>query len=162
MKELLDIAENYGTGLSLFNALRRAYPRDPGLDSGTYNQLIGWLTTFIGRAIKGGSYVNSLADIAVIDNTAIPKNYYLRKPDNIICPVFIAATYWTMDTETGSLFQNQGYFFIDQQVNRAGVFAAIEARINQELAYVAASNNRDKMYQIVPQSIQITAAVRTC
>lgn len=162
MKQLLDIADEFGTGLSLFNALRRAWPRDPGLDTGTYQSLLGWVTSFIGRSLKAGSTLNGLSQDAIIDNSLIPVNNYLRHSFDNPCNTFVRVHYYSTDNETGDLFENVGNFFIEQQGTKQGFLQAVTARINNDLSYIAASNNRDQMYQIVPGSISIQAAVNVC
>lgn len=162
MKQLLDIASNFGTGLNLFNALRRAWPRDPALDVATYNQLIGWIATFTGRSLRAGAYISQLKPSSPIDTSLIPKNFYLRRPPNSLCNLFVKVHYFTQDTEEGSLFENEGNLFIDLPQDVQGILDQVQARINNDLHNIAATNQRDKLYQIIPGSIQIQAIVRTC
>jgi hypothetical protein len=162
MKQLLNIADEFGTGLSLFNAIRRAWPRDPGLDTQTYNQLIGWISTFVGRSLAAGDYIDSLAGSGSIDPSVIPKNFYLRRPAGVMCNYFVHATYQTRDTELGTKFDNEGYFFVDVPSDKKGLVTDVINRIESELEIIAATNNRDEIYQIVPKSISFKAAVRLC
>lgn len=162
MKRLVDTALEFGTGLNLFNKFRQMWPRDQSLPVDTYNQLIGWLTGFVGRAIKAGGYLSNLLSDQLIENSLIPRNFFLNRPGDTLCDTWVSAHYYTLDTETGSLFENVANIFIPAQTTKQGVLDAISARINQDLEAIAATNRRDKMYIIVPNSITIQASVRLC
>lgn len=162
MKQLLNIADKFGTGLNLFNALRKAWPRDPNLSGDTYNQLLGWITTFTGRAIQGGAYINNLASTGNIDPNMIPCNSYLRKPSDNLGNFFVQVTYTTVDSESGRDFDRGGYIFVDAPDTKGSLLSEIRSRINEELDYVAATNNRDLRYRIKRNSIKVEAAVRMC
>lgn len=162
MRQLIDIAENSGTGLNLFNAIRKAWPRDPSLPADVYNQLVGWISRFTGRSMKAGQYLNGLENNLPIDTSVIPKNFYLRRPNSTMCNWYVQASYYTMDSERGTFYENQAAYFIDEQQTKAGVLDAISERIQSDLENIAGTNRRDKTYLIVRPSINLNSIVRLC
>jgi len=162
MRELVSIGEAFGNGLNLYNALTKAWPRDPSLDYGTYQGLIGWLSRFTAQSMSTASYINTLYDNSEIDWLDVPKNYFLKRPSGSSCNLYVNVGYNTFDSDSGTMYENTGSFFIDQVSTVGEIKDQIEARINDDLQAIAATNNRNKMYEISRPSITLKSIVRTC
>jgi hypothetical protein len=161
-KVLMDLAEKYGPGLQLINAIMRMFPRDPSVPYDFYQQLTSWLNAFAREALEAGDYLNSLSARGLIDPSVLPKNFYLRRPDSTLCNYFFKVAYDTINTETGATYSvTRGFWQPD--IGTAGFLkrSAI-ASIQEQLSAISSSVNAPGKYRVSPDSLQFLSAVRTC
>ena len=162
IKQILDFAEKFGTGLAFINNLGRVFPRDPSVPFWYYQQLTSWISNFAKQALAAGDYLNSLSLGTQIDPNVLPRNFYLKRPDYQMCNNFLRVSYTSINPSTGTEYSVQRGFWINELSDMGTLKRELMSRIQNELDIVSVSAHSQRKYKIKQDSIEVTAAVRLC
>lgn len=162
IKQIIDFAQQFGTGLSFINNLSRVFPRDPSVPFWYYQQLTSWLSQFAKQSLAAGDYLNSLAKGTPIDPSVLPKNFYLKRPDYQMCNNWLRVSYTSINPDTGTEYHVQRGFWINELSDMGTLRKELTGRIQNELDIVSVSAGSDNRYKVKRDSVSIQAAVRLC
>lgn len=160
--KLWNFQDEFGSGLALFNALRRAYPnnQNPPLPNDYYVSLISWLQSFLSATKSAANYLNS--DPVSVDESVLPKNFYVKRPEDSNCGFQIRGSFGYVGSQSqafGTLVQHKWFSDISDLGAIRNVFQedALAALNN-----MSGSNKKKQTYDLVSNSFRFEGAVRLC
>lgn len=162
IKQLLDFAAEFGTGLAFINQLSRFFPRDPSVPYWYYQQLTGWVNAFTRDVLAAGDYLTNLSNRGLIQTDVLPRNFFLKRPDSLDCNYWFKVSYQTNNTITGRVWEMERALWQPDVGTGGQLRRSIIAKLQEESSYVSASANAAGKYLIVPESLRFIGAVRTC
>jgi hypothetical protein len=162
IKMLLDFAEKYGTGLPFINQMRRMFPNQPGVPNYFYSSLLSYLSQFAKAALQAGDYLGALNANQMIDQTQLPRNFYLRRPDFQLCNNFFRVNYQSYNPISGQQYNVEHGFWVDELTSAQSLREQLLTRIQDELNVVSTSARSRRRYEVVQDSLRFIAGVRLC
>lgn len=162
IKNLLDAAQQVGTGLPLINALRRMYPNKPGVPNDFYQQLLGWLNNFARDSIGAGRAISNLSPSDNIDPSVMPQNFFLRRPDFQMCNHYFRTEWTTIDRTSGASKTFSAGLWVSDLTTLKGTLDDLQGQIQDIVDAMSADARSGHLYRLDPTTVKIFAAVRLC
>jgi hypothetical protein len=159
-RQLLKLAERNGTGLPLSNAIRRMFPNKAGVPNDFYQQLVGWMTSFTGQAVRAGTALSGLGRAAAFPESLIPSNFFLRRPDDQLANTFFNVQWTSLNPATGATKTLSAGKWLDitEGMQMGTITDLLIAQLRSELDAVSASARANARYRII--SFDIFAAIQ--
>jgi len=160
--KLWALQEEFGSGLALYNAIRRAFPFEGGYDYSYYQSLVSWVQQFLSASSSAADYLNNIGANGVVDPSVLPKNFYLRRPEGSNCGYVLQSSWQTLNPATGDVHEMVGHNWFSDITDLGAVRDTIINQINSILPAVSSSAKANQVYQLVEGSLSFTGAVRIC
>lgn len=159
VRNLLNAAAKVGVGLPLSNAIRRMFPNQPGVPNDFYQQLVGWMTTFTGQAVRAGTTIQNLSPLSQFPSNVVPNNFFLRRPEDKLANTYFNVQWTSLNPQTGLTYTLSGGKWLDviEGMSIAQITDLLTAQIRSELDAVSASTRANIRYRIL--SMEVFAAI---
>lgn len=159
VRNLLKAAFQVGLGLPLANAIRKMFPNLPGVPNDFYQQLVGWMTTFTGQAVRAGTTIQNLQPLAGFPSNVVPNNFFLRRPEDKLANTYFNVQWTSLNPRTGATrtFTGGKWLDVTEGLSIGQITDLLIAQIRSELDEVSASARADIRYRII--SFDVFAAI---
>lgn len=160
LNRLLTLFNRTGGGLGYYNALRKMFPRPSDLPNWFYQQLLGYLTGFVGAFKQTPGLLTGLQGTDLIPFDDTPRNIFVRSPDAIRDRYMVRFEYDVCSDDGKKRFHVTDDTWFTDLMSLDDLYEDIKQRIRVKVMLVNAANKTGDRYELCDDTLTIAGMLR--